>query len=141
MQWDATPTAGFCPSGCTPWLPLNANAPECNVAIEVNDPASMLSLYRELLALRRKSIALRQGQLAFVAGAPPDVLAFTRTAGAENIAIVCNFAGESRNVALRNPALLLASIGGVEVRHHTVGLPPFAAALVRLEHAAAACLP
>ncbi|HVM98268.1 MAG TPA: alpha-amylase family glycosyl hydrolase, partial [Candidatus Acidoferrales bacterium] len=141
MQWDTSANAGFCPVAAKPWLPLNQNSGARNVAVESNDSASMLSLYRELLALRRKSAALRRGRLDFVAGAPRDVLAFTRTAGAESLAVVCNFARENRTVALRNPVLALASVDGVDVRDHAVVLPPFAAAIVSLDNNPGARLP
>src|SRR6185503_17285360 len=51
MQWDASPNAGF--TSGTPWLPLAANYRTANVAAEHDDPASMLTLYRRLIALRR----------------------------------------------------------------------------------------
>ena len=136
MQWDATPTAGFSLPGVTPWLPLNANASERNVEVEASDPASMLSLYRDLLALRRRSAALRRGRLALVADAPADVLAFTRTAAAERVGVICNFANAGRAVALLAASVLLASTPGVEVVAGAVRLPPLGATVVALSGSA-----
>jgi alpha-glucosidase len=51
MQWDASPSAGFTAEGVTPWLPVG-DAAACNVAGQRDDPASVLSFCRSLLALR-----------------------------------------------------------------------------------------
>jgi alpha-glucosidase len=51
MQWDASPQGGFTTG--EPWLPLVDPAAR-NVADQHDDPASMLSLVRELIALRRE---------------------------------------------------------------------------------------
>jgi alpha-glucosidase len=51
MQWDASPQGGFTTG--QPWLPLVDPAVR-NVADQRDDPASMLTLVRELIALRRE---------------------------------------------------------------------------------------
>ncbi|MEA2420717.1 MAG: alpha-glucosidase [Thermoleophilaceae bacterium] len=51
MQWDASPTGGFTTG--EPWLPL-VDPARRNVADQRDDPASMLSLVRDLIALRRE---------------------------------------------------------------------------------------
>jgi alpha-glucosidase len=50
MQWDGSPQGGFTTG--EPWIPL-ADPAARNVAGQRGDPASLLSLYRELIALRR----------------------------------------------------------------------------------------
>src|SRR6185436_19508991 len=59
MQWDASPAAGF--SDGTPWLPVVSDYRQINVAVARDDPSSMLSLYRALIALRQASPALTYG--------------------------------------------------------------------------------
>jgi alpha-glucosidase len=51
MQWDASPAGGF--TDGDPWLPLTDPA-ERNVAAQRDDPGSVLTLYRDLIALRRR---------------------------------------------------------------------------------------
>jgi alpha-glucosidase len=51
MQWDASPRGGF--TAGEPWLPL-VDPGARNVADQRDDPASMLSLVRELIALKRE---------------------------------------------------------------------------------------
>jgi alpha-glucosidase len=52
MQWDPTPSGGFTTG--TPWLPL-VDPAQRNVADQREDPDSLLSHYRQLLAWRRLS--------------------------------------------------------------------------------------
>jgi alpha-glucosidase len=60
MPWSAAPNGGFCPPEVEPWLPLG-EVTAINVEAEREDPRSMLSLYRRLLALRRATPALTGG--------------------------------------------------------------------------------
>jgi alpha-glucosidase len=55
MQWSAEPHAGF--STVEPWLPVAADFGTHSVARERDDPRSMLTLYRRLIALRRAAPA------------------------------------------------------------------------------------
>jgi alpha-glucosidase len=52
MPWDASPSAGFTAEGVVPWLPYGDHAVR-NVAAQREDPASVLRLCRDLIALRR----------------------------------------------------------------------------------------
>ena len=51
VQWNDSANAGF--TSGNPWLPLNPNYKEINVASQENDPDSLLSFYKELIALRK----------------------------------------------------------------------------------------
>jgi alpha-glucosidase len=51
MQWDSSANGGF--SSGTPWLPA-VDPARVNVADQRDDPASTLSLVRELIAVRRE---------------------------------------------------------------------------------------
>ena len=70
MQWEPTPSGGFTTG--TPWLTLSD--PESrSVAAQREDPASLLSLYRRLIELRR----LLGGPFEMLE-ATPGMLAFRR---------------------------------------------------------------
>jgi glycosidase len=91
MPWDLTPNAGFCPPGVAPWLPLGPDAGERSVASQLADPASLLHLYRALLALRRSSEALRRGDYATIAGTPEGCFAYRRSLpGSPGLAVALN---------------------------------------------------
>jgi alpha-glucosidase len=87
MQWSRGLNAGF--TSGSPWLPLSPNAHEINVDAESTNPASMLSLYRRLLALRREHRALTVGRYQPVK-ASGDVLAFAREAARERFLVALN---------------------------------------------------
>jgi alpha-glucosidase len=60
MQWSPAEGAGFTDAGAVPWLPFGDH-PKCNVEDQRDDPASVLSFTRELVALRRRLRDLRSG--------------------------------------------------------------------------------
>jgi len=109
MQWDATPNAGFTTG--EPWLPLAPDAQRVNVAAQRDDPGSMFSFYRRLLALRRSSSALRSGSYRSLPS-PGDVFAYERAAEGERYAVALNFAERARRVALGGTAVIALSTEG-----------------------------
>ncbi len=90
----AGPGAGFTTG--TPWLPITPDAERLNAATQAADPASMLSLYRALLGLRRTEAALRSGAQRWL-HAGPDVLAYER---GEGLVVALNFASAPRPARL-----------------------------------------
>jgi alpha-glucosidase len=87
MQWDSSPNAGFTTG--TPWLPIADDYRTINVAVERDDPTSMLTLYRRLIALRRATPALEVGAYAPVA-ASGDVLAYLREGAGRRFLVALN---------------------------------------------------
>ncbi|MFH1464210.1 MAG: alpha-amylase family glycosyl hydrolase [Pseudomonadota bacterium] len=85
MQWDAGDHAGF--SAASPWLPLHPDHTGRTVAAQEGDPCSVLSTYRDLIALRRRLPALTRGRQLW--GAPhPQVLSHGRALAPEGPAEV-----------------------------------------------------
>jgi alpha-glucosidase len=91
MQWGATSSAGF--SSAPPWLPVGDDFRHENVENQRRDPASMLNLYRELIALRRARRALSIGSYRPIKAAE-QALIFTREAGEDRILVALNMANE-----------------------------------------------
>jgi alpha-glucosidase len=120
MPWappsTAGPGAGF--STTTPWLPIGPTAEQLNVAAELQDPSSMLTLYRTVLGLRRTRPSLRSGSQVFL-DVPRDILAYLRTEGGERSLVVLNFAATTCSLDIASvfgggwssTPLLLASTG------------------------------
>jgi alpha-glucosidase len=78
MVWRDEPGAGFTAPGVEPWLPIGDTSR--NVEAQRGDPGSILTLTRDLIALRR-----HRGLLAGAyepVDAPPGVWAFRREGGA-----------------------------------------------------------
>ncbi|WP_375429098.1 alpha-amylase family glycosyl hydrolase [uncultured Sphingomonas sp.] len=95
MAWDASSSGGF--STGDPWLPLHADWPTRNVATQSADPASMLTLHRRLLRLRRAHPALAAGAYAGVE-AEGDLLAYRRIGEGEEWLVLLNLGEQSRPV-------------------------------------------
>ncbi|WP_018389153.1 alpha-amylase family glycosyl hydrolase [Ancylobacter sp. FA202] len=90
MQWDASPNAGF--TNGRPWLPLAADFTTRNVAVQLEQPASLLGLYRDLIALRRAHPVLHAGTYRKIT-ALGDVLVFLRESAEECVLVALNLAG------------------------------------------------
>ncbi|HMP39068.1 MAG TPA: alpha-glucosidase [Roseiflexaceae bacterium] len=99
MQWEGTAHAGFCPDDVEPWLPVNPNAAAgVNVAAQSEDPASMLSFYRRLLAVRRATPALLAGDYDDQHEEAQEYFAFLRSYRDQVILVVCNMSPEPRTI-------------------------------------------
>jgi alpha-glucosidase len=96
MQWNATAGAGF--STAATWLPLADDYSSENVANLDADASSILSLYRALIALRRKLPQLVKGAYQPVA-AQGDILLYRRDAEGEAVVVALNLGGEPVSVA------------------------------------------
>jgi len=99
MQWDASKNAGFS-SAERPWLPVPPSSAEYNVKAESQDPGSIWSFYKQLLALRRNEPALRDGRYLPVNREDPFVLAYLRKnpGSGDAIFVVLNMSAESKTV-------------------------------------------
>lgn len=84
MQWDAGPNAGFTEDGVTPWLPIASDYRVRNVAVQEQEPTSLLSLYRALTRLRDDEPSLNVGDYASLDSGVQDVFAFRRIAPQSN---------------------------------------------------------
>jgi len=93
MQWDGSSQAGFSfGQNVDPWLPVNQNYPQVNVAAELADEDSVLNFYRRLLYLRRHHEALTRGRWRSLIYYPLEHLAYVRETRNETILVVINFA-------------------------------------------------
>jgi oligo-1,6-glucosidase len=59
MQWDDSPNAGFTMG--KPWLGVNGNYKRINLAAQQDDPDSVRSYYKRMIALRADSDLLKYG--------------------------------------------------------------------------------
>lgn len=97
MQWNASPNAGFSPAES--WLPVSPDYMERNVAAFSSDPASILLLYRQLIALRRASPALHAGSYAALESSE-FVFAYLRSHEQERKLVVINFSAQPQQFSL-----------------------------------------
>jgi len=113
MQWDASANAGFTTG--TPWIAVNANAGDINVAESLADPDSIFHYYRKLIRLRKEHEVFVYGKYELLLPEHEDIYAYTRTLGGETLLVVLNFFGRTPEfrlpdaVAYRSAELLLAN--------------------------------
>ena len=93
MQWDSGPHAGFTTG--TPWIGVNPNFNEINVAFALADPASIFWYYRELIKLRREYPVLVSGRYDLLLDDHPQIYAYTRTAQYQHLLVLLNFSAET----------------------------------------------
>ena len=92
MQWSAKEHAGF--SSGTPWLPVAEDYQRVNVEVQQDDPSSMLSLSRRIIALRKDEPALAVGSYAPV-DVEGNVLAYIREHGTRRLLVALNMGAQS----------------------------------------------
>ncbi|HET7728286.1 MAG TPA: alpha-amylase family glycosyl hydrolase [Candidatus Limnocylindrales bacterium] len=96
MPWSAGPGGGFTTG--EPWLPLG-DAEGVNVEAQRDDPRSMLTLHRRLLAMRRAEPALAVG--SWIPGPGDDaVLSYGREAEGRRLEVALNLGHQPRSVEL-----------------------------------------
>ena len=91
MQWDGSPAAGFTTG--EPWLPVNPDHVEVNVAAQRDDPDSVLAHYRRLIALRHAEPVVVEGDFRMLLPQDERVYAFTRTLDGTSLLVLGNFSG------------------------------------------------
>jgi len=145
MQWDTSNNAGFTTSP-RPWLPVPPSYKQRNVAVEENDPDSLLNFYKRLIQLRRNRPALRDGTQIAVDCHDADVLSYLRKnpGDGESMLVLLNMSYKSKKVAVNlkaqgirgNSAKLLLSypsISTTEVPMDAISLPPFGTFVAEME--------
>ena len=97
MQWDDSINGGF--SAGMPWLSVNGNYPRINVKRQEDDPGSVLSYYRQLIAFRNGSRVLQEGDFTELYR-KNGVYAYRRACDGETLTVVISLAeGERKNPA------------------------------------------
>lgn len=106
MAWEkAAPNAGFS-NAHQPWLPVDPQHHAAAADTQIANPASILALYQNFLALRKKHKALCLGSIHVIAN-EGDILAFERHMGEERILCVFNFASQPTSYSLPAMASLI----------------------------------
>ncbi|WP_313691599.1 glycoside hydrolase family 13 protein [Halorarum halobium] len=89
MQWSPADNAGFTTG--EPWLAVNPNYPEVNVAEARADPDSLWHYYRRVIDLRHDNDVLVYGDYDLLLPDDPELYAYLRTLGEERALVVLNF--------------------------------------------------
>ena len=112
MQWDNGPNAGFTKG--EPWLKVNPNYTEINVADQLQREDSILNYYRKLVALRKREDVIRDGEYTEILPERLDVIAYTRKNADRILTVVSNFSDNTIDF----PADILANAGALEIGNY-----------------------
>ena len=96
----------------TPWLPFPPQAAAHSAEAQQADEASILHLYRRLLALRHEEAALRRGTFTWLPEVPDGVLGYERAVGDDRWWVLVSAADATRSVALPGPADVVVASDG-----------------------------
>ncbi|WED24979.1 alpha-glucosidase [Vibrio sp. JC009] len=106
MHWDNTMHGGFTQG--QPWIEVNPNYPEINVAAALDDPDSIFYHYQKLIALRKAHSAIVYGDFVPLLEEHDKVFAYIRRNPEESIVVINNFSQETLTVSAP------AEIAGIE---------------------------
>ena len=96
MQWNGRENAGF--TSGRPWISLPDNYKTINVEAEMADEDSILYYYRRLIAIRKEEPAVAEGSIEFIETSDPQILAYRRILGEDEILAIHNFGKEEKAV-------------------------------------------
>jgi oligo-1,6-glucosidase len=136
MQWDTTAHANF--TSGTPWLPVNNNYKEINVASEEKNPNSVLNHFRKMTKLRKENTVLVYGDYELLLPEHEQVYAYTRTSDKQKILVVLNFSVEESVISLSgldaSAPVLINNYPEVEMEGNEVMLQPYQGVVFSLKN-------
>ncbi len=130
MQWDDTKNAGFTFSDA-PWLKVNQNFKEVNVKVQQDNPNSYLSLYKELLSLRRQNSAF-SGTLNIIESQNKDILLYLRESSDQKLLVCLNFSDNVNEVRYAGRKMLFSNSNDNSYESDVLYLKPNTAAVLEL---------
>ena len=135
FQWDATPNAGFTTG--TPWIKINPNYKNTNVAAEEGNVNSCLNYFRKIVQLRKNNKVLVYGKYELLDKENPKVYAYTRGEGSEKVLVILNFSKEKVDWSLPegmsvDATPLINNYPTIEVLN-SVSLQPYQAVILKIK--------
>jgi oligo-1,6-glucosidase len=92
VQWDGGENAGFTTG--TPWIEVNDNWREINVAADRASERSVFEHFRRLIELRHTDPTVALGRFAMLELEHPRLYAFTRTLGDDQLLVMGNMSDD-----------------------------------------------
>lgn len=134
MQWDSSENAGF--SSGKPWLNVNPNYNNINVKKQWNDPDSLLSFYKELIALRKNPLyreTIVYGNLIPYLEDRHNLMAYFRK-GERTLLVAGNFQKKSQDIQLPQKCqkVLLNNYPNADITDRVLHLKDYQAVILEL---------
>ncbi len=90
MQWSGEKNAGFTTAD-TPWMDVNPNYVDINVAQQKDDPDSILNFYRRAIHVRQKLSCVKDGNYVEYKKHSKKLYMYSRQNQFQKILVVCSF--------------------------------------------------
>ena len=133
MSWNSQLYAGF--SDVQPWLTNNEYYQDINVAKQANDPNSVLSYYKQMIALRQNP--LYHQTLVYGDFIPLEseecVIAYMRQDDQQTILCIQNLQNKETHFPLSSKAQVLLSNDQVNIQNQQLKLSPYQATILLIE--------
>ena len=134
MQWDSLANAGFTTG--IPWLKVNDNKNEINVAAAEKNANSTLHYFRKMIKLRKDNIDLLvYGKYTLLDAPNADVYAYTRETDKQKVLVLLNFKNkiavfDKGKMQLGNE--MINNMQNLKIEGTKVMLQPYQACIVKL---------
>lgn len=134
MQWSNDKNAGFTTG--TPWLKVNPNYVSVNAASQMDDPDSVRSFYKKLIALRKNAEykeTIVYGSLEPVWEDRRNLMSYFRK-GDKTLLIIGNYQMETQTVTLPSPykCILLNNYPDLSEKENTLSLQGYQVLIMEL---------
>lgn len=114
VQWDDTENAGF--TSGTPWMKVNPNYKEINVAEALADPDSVYYFYKQLIQLRKKHEVMVYGDYKELFEDHQEIYSFIRELEDEKWLVLLNISEQQVQITL--PELLTTLSGKMVIANY-----------------------
>ena len=134
MQWNTEENAGF--TSGKPWLMLNPNYKEINVAAQIHDEDSVFSYYKKLIALRKNpeyAETVVYGEVVPYLEDTHNLMAYYRK-GDKDLLVIGNFQSEEQAIVLPSACkkVLLNNYPDVQMNDTSLILHSYQALILEL---------
>jgi len=89
MQWSDSPNAGFTTGA--PWIKVNLNYPDINVAHDLKDSNSIFCYYQKIIQLRKENSIMIYGDYQLILEDDEHIYSYLRTLNKDRLLIILNF--------------------------------------------------
>lgn len=131
IQWDNSENAGFTTG--TPWLHVNPNYREINVAANLANAESIFYTYKKLIQLRKKNEIVVWGEYTLLENTPPEVFAYQRTLNDEVWLVVANISRNQQQWTIPGAGkeVIISNYHLAELPQGEIMLQPYEAFVIR----------
>ncbi len=98
MQWSSDIHGGF--STANPWIEINPNYLQINVANDRTSPDSIFNFYRHLIGLRKKLPIITHGNFKLLFKDDPQIFAYLRKFLGQLLLVISNFSNQDRGIEI-----------------------------------------